>query len=104
MEKEKIKKVILDYIIEEFSDTSEIRKNHYSYCSFPGEDCICRSSDEINYDTELIQNGYITSFDIQEIIVFLENKFQLKFPTIDLFPKNFSTIDKITNLIIKYNK
>jgi acyl carrier protein len=102
MQKEEIKKIILDYLIEEFGDNSEVRRKHYSYCLFPAEECTCRFIEEINYDTKLIEGGYITSFSVLSVIVFLENKFKIKISEKDLFIMNFNTVDNMTNLITKY--
>lgn len=104
LSKNNIKEIILTYIIEEFSDNNEVRRKHYSYCLFPSEECICKKSSEIKYDTRLIEGGFLTSFSIMSIVVFLENKFNIKIPEKELFPGNFNIIDDMVELVIKYQK
>lgn len=97
-----IKPIILNYIIEEFgSNTSkQNRIKHYSYCMFPETDCSCNDIKEINYDTPLMNGGYIDSFSMVMVRSFLETRFGTKISDTDATPTNFNTINKMADLVI----
>jgi acyl carrier protein len=56
---EDIKDLILKYVIDEYLDDDD---------------------EEITYDTPLISGGYVDSFSMVSLLVFLENKFIIKIP------------------------
>ena len=98
-----MKDTILKYIIERFGEgrvggDSHI---HYSYCSYPFESCTCKELDDITYDTSLITGGYIDSFSMVAVLVFIEKTFHVKIPDKDATPNNFDTIDNMVKLINK---
>lgn len=101
-----MKDIILKYIIEQFGDNTpkERRSKHYSYCMFPEEDCTCNDLREITYDTSLISGGYIDSFSMVVVLVFVEKTFNVKIPDIEATPENFDTVNKITDLVKKFKK
>ena len=101
-----IKDIILSYIINEYGENSVViyRAKHYSYCMFPEQECICKDLNEITYDTQLISGGYMDSFSMVSVLVFLEKTFNVKIPDIDTSPDNFNTVTKMTELVKKYSK
>lgn len=100
-----IKEKILQYIIQEYGEfPKENRIKHYSYCLYPGEDCSCKYLKEVGYDTSLITGGYVDSFEMVSVLVFVESTFNIKIPDKEAIPDNFDTVTKIANLVIKYNK
>jgi len=76
-----MKNIILKYVIEEFGN-SELG--------------------EITYDTSLINGGYIDSFSMVSILIFLQKTFNVKISNEDATPTNFDTVDKMMKLINKY--
>lgn len=96
-----MKEIILKYIIEKFGDDriSGDRTQHYSYCLFPEEKCTCKDLGEITADTSLIRGGYIDSFSMVSVLVFIERTFKIKIPEKKAIPENFDTINKMIKLI-----
>jgi len=97
-----IKDIILNYIINKYDENTTDRKTHHSYCLFPEQDCTCKSLNNITYDTSLIQGGYIDSFSMVTILVYLENTFNIKILDIDAVPNNFESINTMVQLVEKY--
>ena len=81
MEPEEMKKLVLEYIIKEY---------------FEDED------KEVNYDTPLISSGYVDSFAMVSLLVFLERKFKIKIPPGKASPEAFDSINKIVALVNQY--
>jgi len=101
-----MKDIILKYVIEQFGNNTskEKRVKHYSYCLFPEEDCTCKDLMEISYDTSLISGGYIDSFSMVVVLIFIEKTFNVKIPDVEATPENFDTVNKMVNLIKKFKK
>lgn len=101
-----MKDIILKYIIEQFGDNTskEQRTKHYSYCKFPEEKCTCEDLNEITYNTSLISGGYIDSFSMVVVLVFLEKTFDVKIPDKEATPNNFDTVNKMVELVNKFKK
>lgn len=78
---EEMKKLVLDYVIKEFLENDE---------------------EEIKYDTPLISGGYIDSFSMVSLLVFLENKFKLKIPPSKATPEAFDSVNKIVELVNQF--
>ena len=57
---------------------------------------------DLNYDTPLISSGYIDSFSMVSLLVFLENKFQIKIPPGKATPEAFDSVNKIVALVNQY--
>lgn len=83
MDSAALKQMVLDYVIKEYIDD---------------EDVI------IDYDTPLISGGYIDSFSMVSLLVFLENKFKIKIPVSKATPEAFDSVNKITELVELYLK
>jgi acyl carrier protein len=99
-----MKDVILQYVIKQFGEDTKERKSHFSYCMFPEEACSCRFLSDVTYDTPLISGGYIDSFAMVTVLVFLEKTFKVKIPDMDGKPANFDTVNKMVELVEKYKK
>jgi acyl carrier protein len=71
MNLEEMKELILDYVVREFIEEKET---------------------EITYETPLISSGYVDSFSMVSLLVFLENKFRIKIPPSKASPEAFDTV------------
>jgi acyl carrier protein len=80
---EEIKKVVLDYVIRQYMEDEE---------------------EEVTYDTPLISSGYVDSFSMVSLLVFLEKKFQIKIPPGKATPEAFDSVNKIAELVSQYVK
>lgn len=89
--KVKIKRYILELLNE---DT-----NHMSSCSFPEGECTCKRPKDIGYGVSLLRGGYIDSFTVETIVVFLEIEFHVEIPPEQVKEENFDTIEKMVKLI-----
>jgi acyl carrier protein/D-alanine--poly(phosphoribitol) ligase subunit 2 len=78
-----MKDLVLNYIIKEYIDEDE---------------------EKITYDTALISSGYVDSFSMVSLLVFLENKFKIKIPSSKATPEAFNTVNKIVDLVNQYIK
>lgn len=90
-----MKEIILQFIKNQFV-------GHLSSCKFPEEKCTCKNILDVNCNTELIRGGYIDSFSMVRVLVFLEKKFKVDIPDWDATPENFNTVNKMVNLVKKY--
>lgn len=81
MNSEKIKDIVLNYVIKEY-----MNEDH----------------DEISYDTPLISSGYIDSFSMISLLVFLENKFKIKISPDKATPEAFDSVNKIVALVNQF--
>jgi acyl carrier protein/D-alanine--poly(phosphoribitol) ligase subunit 2 len=80
---EQIKSIVLDYIRKEYIDDED---------------------EEINFDTPLISGGYVDSFSMITLLVFLENNFRIKIPSSKATPEAFNTVNNIAFLVSQYIK
>jgi acyl carrier protein len=81
MNLEETKDLILNYVIKEYVEDADA---------------------EINYDTPLISGGYVDSFSMVSLLVFLENKFKIKIPPSKATPEAFDSVNRIVNLVNQY--
>lgn len=88
-----MKDKILKHIKEQFG------KNHYSYCRFPECDCTCKNINNIDENTGLISGGYLDSFSMIVVLVWIEKTFNVKIPEKLATAENFDTVNKIAELI-----
>ena len=77
---EDIKELVRKYVISEYLEEGE----------------------EITYDSPLISSGYVDSFSMVSLLVFLENKFKIKIPPEKATPEAFDSVNKIVELVNKY--
>lgn len=52
--------------------------------------------------TNLIENNIIDSFEVVNVVMELEDAFDIKIDAEDVVSENFETVDAITNLVKKY--
>jgi acyl carrier protein len=83
MNSEEMKDLVLNYVIKEYLDDED---------------------KEISYDTPLISGGFIDSFSMVSLLVFLENKFAIKIPASKATPEAFDSVNKIVTLVNQYLK
>ena len=53
----------------------------------------------LDFTTDLIESGVIDSMGIMKLLVFVEESFNMKVSDSDLVPKNFESIDSISQLV-----
>lgn len=75
---EDMKDIILEYVIEEYSDEED---------------------DELTYDSPLISAGIVDSFSMVSLKRFLENKYNISIPDDRATPEAFDTVTKIETLV-----
>ncbi len=80
---EEIKDLVLKYVISEYMEDED---------------------EEITYDTPLISSGYVDSFSMVSLLVFLENKFKIKIPPEKATPEAFDSVNSIVALVNQYIK
>jgi Phosphopantetheine attachment site. len=80
---ENIKDLILNYIVQEFAEDSD---------------------EEITYDTPLISSGFVDSFSMVSLLIFIENKFKIKIPASKATPEAFDSVNNIVELVNQYLK
>jgi len=83
MNSEEMKDLVLNYVIKEYLEDED---------------------NEISYDTPLISGGYIDSFSMISLLIFLENKFTIKIPPSKATPEAFDSVNKIVALVNQYIK
>jgi acyl carrier protein len=77
---EDIKELVRKYVISEYLEEGE----------------------DITYDSPLISSGYVDSFSMVSLLVFLENKFKIKIPPEKATPEAFDSVNKIVALVNQY--
>jgi acyl carrier protein len=80
---EDMKDLVLNYVIKEYLEDGD---------------------EVITYDTPLISSGYVDSFSMVSLLVFLENKFKIKIPPEKATPEAFDTVNSIVVLVNQYLK
>jgi acyl carrier protein len=78
---EEMKDLILNYVKKEYMEDED---------------------EEITYDTPLISSGYVDSFSMVSLLVFLENKFKIKIPASKATPEAFDSVNKIVALVNQF--
>lgn len=76
-----MKEMILKYVIKEYVDDEDV---------------------EITFETPLISSGYVDSFSMVSLLVFLENKFKIKIPPSKATPEAFDSVNNIVTLVNQY--
>ena len=75
---EEMKDLVLNYVINEYQEDED---------------------DEITYDTPLISGGFVDSFSMVSLKVFLEKKFTINIPDDEATPEAFDSVNKIVVLV-----
>ena len=81
MNVEEMKGIILNYVIKEYLEDEEM---------------------ELTYVSSLISSGYVDSFSMVSLLVFLEKKFKIKIPPGKATPEAFDSVNKIVALVNQY--
>jgi acyl carrier protein len=76
-----MKDLVLTYVKKEYIDDDDVR---------------------ITFDTPLISSGYVDSFSMVSLLVFLENKFKIKIPPSKATPEAFDNVNSIVALVNQY--
>jgi acyl carrier protein/D-alanine--poly(phosphoribitol) ligase subunit 2 len=76
-----MKDLVLNYVIREYIDDDDVK---------------------ITYETPLISSGYVDSFSMVSLLVFLENKFKIKIPPSKATPEAFDSVNSIVALVNQY--
>jgi len=76
-----MKEMVLKYVVKEYVDDEDV---------------------EITYETPLISSGYVDSFSMVSLLVFLENKFKIKIPPSKATPEAFDSVNNIVALVNQY--
>jgi len=79
--REDIKRIVYNYVLEEYIDDDDV---------------------DLDYDTPLISSGYVDSFSMVSLLIFLENKFKIKIPPSKATPQAFDSVNNIVNLVEQY--
>tara|TARA_B100000242_G_scaffold188731_1_gene135824 strand:- start:2525 stop:2788 length:264 start_codon:yes stop_codon:yes gene_type:complete len=80
IEKQEINNIIIDYVKNGNPNFS----NH----------------DTVPVDESLVELGYIDSFGIIDLVIFLEGKFSIKINDDEINKENFGSINKISNTVL----
>jgi acyl carrier protein len=78
-----VKDVVLEYVKNEYLEDGDDR--------------------EINYDTALISGGFVDSFSMVSLKVFLETKYGIQIPDAKASPEAFDSVNNIVNLLKEFN-
>ena len=81
MNLDEMKELVLNYVKNEYLDEEEL---------------------DLDYDTPLISSGYVDSFSMVSLLVFLENKFKIKIPPSKATPEAFDSVNRIVALVNQY--
>ena len=81
MNLEEMKDLVLNHVIKEYIEDDDV---------------------EITYDTPLISSGYVDSFSMVSLLVFIENKFKIKISPSKATPEAFDSVNKIVALVNQY--
>jgi len=76
-----MKEMVLNYVVKEYIDDEDVK---------------------ITYETPLISSGYVDSFSMVSLLVFLENKFKIKIPPSKATPEAFDSVNSIVALVNQY--
>jgi acyl carrier protein len=76
-----MKEMVLQYVIREYIDDDDVT---------------------LTYDSPLISSGYVDSFSMVSLLVFLENKFKIKIPPSKATPEAFDSVNNIVALVNQY--
>ena len=78
---EEIKKIVLEYVIEEYVEDEE---------------------DEVDFDTALISGGLVDSFSMVSLKRFVEVRYKISIPDDDASPEAFDSVTSIAELVTRF--
>ena len=76
-----IKELVLNYVVKEYIDNED---------------------EEITYDTPLISSGYVDSFSMISLLVFVQNEFKIKITPDKATPEPFDSVNNFAALVKQY--
>jgi len=79
---EQVKDVVLEYVRKEYLEDGDDR--------------------EVNYDTPLITGGFVDSFSMVSLKVFLETRYNISIPDAKASPDAFDSVDRIVELLKEF--
>ena len=79
---DKMKDMVLEYVIDEYVDEDD--------------------DEEVGFDTPLISSGIVDSFSMVSLKVFLEKKCHVSLPDKEATPEAFDTVNKICELVRRF--
>jgi len=82
MSLEEMKKVILEYVRDEYLDEDD--------------------DEELCGDTPLISSGIVDSFSMVSLKMFLERRYKVSIPDAKATPEAFNTVDRIVELMQEF--
>ena len=75
--------------------------NHCPACKYPEEDCSCG---ELTAETKLITGGWVDSFSMVPVLVFVERFFDIKISDDLATAENFDSVRQIAELIDRLSR
>lgn len=63
-----------------------------------------RSEFDFSTSSNFIQEGMLDSFDIITLVTMLDEEFKISIEGTQIIPENFSSVDSICTLLLKYVK
>lgn len=54
---------------------------------------------ELSYDYPLVENGLLTSLQVMELVMFMEERFGVSIEDDDIVEENFASVDEIAGLV-----
>jgi len=78
---DEMKELILEYVINEYQEDED---------------------DEITYETPLISSGFVDSFSMVSLKLFLEKKFGISIPDDQASPEAFDSINSIVDTVNRF--
>ena len=78
---DEMKELILEYVINEYQEDED---------------------DEITYETPLISSGFVDSFSMVSLKLFLEKKFGINIPDDQASPEAFDSINSIVDTVNRF--
>ncbi len=79
---DEMRDMILEYVIDEYVDEED--------------------DEEVSFDTPLISSGIVDSFSMVSLKVFLEKKCKVSLPDKEATPEAFDTVNKICELVRRF--
>lgn len=61
-----------------------------------------RSEFDFSQNVNFIEQGMLDSFDVVALVMTLDEEFGISIEGLDIIPENFSSVDSILRLLVKY--
>ena len=63
------------------------------------QELVMRPDLRLDYDTPLLEGGHVTSLQAVELVMFLEERFQVRIEPEELTEEHFHSVNTISNLV-----